>query len=128
MNKYRFNILDIIFALVAGYITAHPSEILPDWLIKLYDYPASRILILALLFAGSYYKPIWFTILLIGYAFISIDIFKSEKQALDDSEGFKDNISNKLNIQIAKALNPVDLAIEKVKEAEKLLKTQSNRR
>jgi hypothetical protein len=119
----------IVIAAMAGYVTSFPPSV-HSMVVRAYDYPIARIALFASVLFTAFYAPITAIIYGIGIAIVSEDIVKSSRNAAKsglnesfttDSDMVKD-LRKSLNIQVAKQMSPIEEALEKVKQAEHLLR------
>ncbi len=116
----------VFLAFTTGYITSFPPSIHSAF-VKAYDYPIARVGLFASVLATAFYAPVTAIIYGMGVAIISEDILKSSRNNTlgNTSESFQTEIESlreSLDIKVAQQMNPVEEALEKVKNVEQLLR------
>lgn len=119
-------ILDLVhsavISLVTGYITSFPPSV-HSVVVKAYDYPIARVLLYASILVTALYAPVTAILYGVGIAIMSEDIMKSSKAVTPEAfRSGQDDLRESLKIQVAKHMSPIEEALEKVKQAEHLLR------
>lgn len=121
------NIIALLLSPGTGVVTSYPPK-LPTTLIKLYDYPIFRIIMLGSILALSFYYPVVAIVLGVSFGIITEDIYKTARGS-PKKEGFynsivdlDDDVTNDAPDRIAnKSVEQFENALNLVRQAEEAL-------